>query len=362
MSLERKKQLLSPVEYSQLQKATRWGWISNHNWQTLQKTWQKTARRLAIRLPSQLTKTSGHHDHPLARQFIPQADELLLSPEELKDPIGDQDHSPVLGIVHRYPDRVLFMPTPICAVYCRFCFRHEKVGPKPDRPTQSLSLPQLRHALDYIRQDSRIWEVILSGGDPLMLPHKLFSFCLSELEGISHVKVLRIHTRVPLMAPQRISPLLLKNLSRKKPIYLVIHCNHPTEFTPQGRLACLKIAQTGTPMLAQSVLLKGVNDHAQTLLTLWRTLVENRIKPYYLHHPDLATGTKHFRVPIKKGQLLWQQIRQKASGICIPQYMLDLPSGDGKSPIAPPHIRIHKQGWQVLNQHGTWQIYSEDHS
>ena len=302
--------------------------------------------------------STGQPNHPLAKQFIPQAEELLFSPDELTDPIGDQKYSPLPGIIHRYPDRLLLMPTSLCAVYCRFCFRRETIGPQPQH---SLSDAQLDAALQYIRQHDEIWEVIFSGGDPLMLPPKRLAYCLNALENIPHVKILRLHTRVPLMAPQRITPQFLQNLHRSKPIYLVLHCNHASEFTPQGRSACLRIARTGTPMLAQSVLLRGVNDHPQALAQLWRTLIENRIKPYYLHHPDLAARTRHFRLPIKQGQKLWKLLRSQLSGLCIPQYMLDLPQGKGKTPIAPPHIRPSKHGWMVLDQHHHWQPYTENH-
>lgn len=275
-------------------------------------------------------------EHPLARQFVPRAEELHHRTDERADPIGDEAHSPLPGLVHRYPDRVLLLPTPICAVYCRFCFRREMVGPTKGR---ALKATQLQDAFAYIRNHTAVWEVILSGGDPLMLSAHALKRIISTLGTIAHVQVLRVHTRVPLMAPERITEAMLQALrAGPRASYVVLHCNHPAEFTPAGRQACARLVDGGVPMLAQSVLLRGVNDCAETLESLFRTLVAERIKPYHLNHLDPAPGTSHFRVPLRRGQKLLRMLRGRVSGLCQPSYVLDLPGGYGKVPIGPNYL------------------------
>jgi lysine 2,3-aminomutase len=273
---------------------------------------------------------------PIARQFVPSAAELDLRPEELADPIGDAAHSPVEGIVHRYRDRVLLTPVHVCAVYCRFCFRREAVGPQGTRP---LSPKALARALDYIRAQPAIWEVILTGGDPLVLSPRRLGGIVQALAAIDHVKVIRIHTRVPAVAPERITEALAAALRPPgKALFVVLHANHARELTPDARKACSRLVDAGIPMLSQSVLLRGVNDDAAALETLMRAFVETRIKPYYLHHPDLAPGTAHLRTGIAQGQALMRRLRGDVSGLCQPTYVLDIPGGAGKSPIGPCYL------------------------
>ena len=274
--------------------------------------------------------------HVIARQFVPTAAELNTSPEEMKDPIGDEAHSPVKGVVHRYPDRVLLMPTLTCPVYCRFCFRREVVGTNGGTLTKA----QLDHALDYIRATPNIWEVILTGGDPLILSPRRLANLISALEEIPHIKVIRIHTRVPIATPDRLSAELiaaLKNTS--KPVYVAIHCNHAAELTRAAQSACAALVNAGIPLLSQTVLLKGVNDSVEALETLMRTLVTLRVKPYYLHQLDFAPGTSHFRVPIEEGQSLVRRLRGRLSGLAQPTYMLDIPGGAGKVPLTPSYMK-----------------------
>jgi lysine 2,3-aminomutase len=272
---------------------------------------------------------------PIARQFVPDAAELVTRPEERADPIGDDAHSPVPGIVHRYPDRVLLKLTHVCAVYCRFCFRREMVGPG----TEPLTAKQLDTAIDYIASRPDIWEVILTGGDPLVLSPRRIKDVRSRLASIDHVKVVRIHTRVPVAEPSRITNEMVRALKIKgKATYVVLHANYAREITDGAREACARIIDAGIPMLSQSVLLKGVNDDPQSLGALLRTLVENRIKPYYLHHGDLAPGTSHLRTSIAKGQELMRALRGRLSGLCQPEYVLDIPGGFGKSPIGPNYL------------------------
>jgi lysine 2,3-aminomutase len=268
---------------------------------------------------------------PIARQFVPSEHELRLAPEELNDPIGDEAHSPIKGIVHRYPDRVLLKPLHACPVYCRFCFRREQVGPGGDALTET----ELEAALDYIRACPAIWEVILTGGDPLMLSPRRLGRILDALEAIPHVANLRIHTRVPMVDPARIDHAMQAVLRRQKPLWIAIHANHAREFAPAAKAALKRLIETGASLLGQTVLLQGVNDDADILESLFRTMVTERIKPYYLHHPDLAPGTAHFRVTIDRGRSIMRTLRGRLSGLAQPTYVLDIPGGAGKVPIGP---------------------------
>jgi len=282
-------------------------------------------------------KHSGELADPIARQFVPDPAELDARPEERADPIGDDAHSPVEGIVHRYPDRVLLKLVHICPVYCRFCFRRESVGPGHRR---WLSRAALVRALDYIRARPQIWEVILTGGDPLVLSPRRLREVVHALERIEHVKIVRVHTRVPVVAPARVTSEVARAIkARGKATYVVLHANHPRELSARARAACARIIDAGIPMLSQSVLLRGVNDDPDTLAALMRTLVENRIKPYYLHHGDLAPGTSHLRTTIPQGQSLVRALHGRLSGLCQPTYVLDIPGGHGKSPIGPCYLQ-----------------------
>jgi lysine 2,3-aminomutase len=280
-----------------------------------------------------LIDPSDPHD-PIARQFVPDVRELELMPDERDDPIGDNAHNPVEGIVHRYPDRVLLKLVSACAVYCRFCFRREMVGPGRG----GLSADGLDNALTYIRRSPQIWEVILTGGDPLMLSARRLKDVMKRLCAIGHVKVVRVHTRLPIAAPERITASLVRALRTCKATFVVLHANHPRELTADARAACARLVDAGIPMLSQSVLLRGVNDDVATLAALMRGLVESRIKPYYLHHADLAPGTSHLRTTIADGQALMRALHGRTSGLCQPDYVLDIPGGYGKSPIGPGYL------------------------
>jgi lysine 2,3-aminomutase len=299
---------------------------------------EKVAARYAVAVTpavAALIDTSDPHD-PIARQYIPSADELVTQPHENADPIGDHPHSPVSGIVHRYPDRVLLKLVHVCAVYCRFCFRREMVG--PGQPS-TLSPQAYEMALDYIRGDSSIWEVILTGGDPLMLSPRRLKQVMDDLAAIDHVKIIRIHTRVPVADSARISPETVAALQVKgATTWVALHANHPRELTPAARAACARMIDAGIPMVSQSVLLAGVNDDLATLTALMRGFVECRIKPYYLHHGDLAPGTAHLRTTLAQGQALIRQLRATVSGLCQPEYVLDIPGGYGKAPVGPNYL------------------------
>jgi lysine 2,3-aminomutase len=298
-------------------------------------------------------------DDPIARQFVPDPAELTVAPQERADPIGDDARSPVEGIVHRYPDRVLMKLVHVCPVYCRFCFRREMVGPH-GRPT--LSRPKLKAAFDYVRARPDIWEVILTGGDPLVLSPQRLAGIMRELERIDHVRVVRIHTRVPVAAPERITRELVRTLRLPgRATYVALHANHPRELTPAARAACARIIDAGIPMLSQSVLLKGINDDAKVLAALMRAFVECRIKPYYLHHGDLAPGTAHLRTTIEAGQAVMRELRTTLSGIAQPAYMLDIPGGAGKVPIGPAYLAPAKyddrSGYEVEDMAGRTHRY-----
>jgi lysine 2,3-aminomutase len=299
---------------------------------------QAVAARYAVALSADLAALIDHKDahDPIARQFVPDGAELDRRAEELADPIGDDAYSPVEGVVHRYPDRVLLKLTSICAVYCRFCFRRETVGPGK---ATALSPAALARALDYIRAHEDVWEVILTGGDPLVLSPRRLRAVMKQLGAIDHVKVVRIHTRVPVAEPSRVTPALARALKASgKATYLAVHVNHARELTQAARAAAARLADVGIALLGQSVLLKGVNDTAAVLGDLMRACVECRIKPYYLHQGDLAPGTAHLRADIAVGQELMKALRGRLSGLCQPTYVLDIPGGHGKSPIGPAYI------------------------
>jgi lysine 2,3-aminomutase len=318
---------------------------------------ESVAARYAVALPEGLAAHNGRDDpdDPLARQFVPDRRELDTTAEESADPIGDDTHSPVPGIVHRYPDRVLLKPVHVCAVYCRFCFRREMVGPGK---RMALSKAELDAALDYIRNSPEIWEVILTGGDPLVLSARRLRALMRSIAAIDHVKAIRIHTRVPVAQPPRIGPELVRALRvRGKAVYVAIHVNHARELTPQARAACGRLADAGIPLLSQTVLLAGVNDSEAALGQLMRALVECRIKPYYLHQGDLAPGTGHLRVDVARGQELMRALRGRYSGLCQPTYVLDIPGGHGKAPIGPYYLTADKEGYVVADFNGRTHRY-----
>jgi lysine 2,3-aminomutase len=297
---------------------------------------QKVAARYAVAITPALVDlmdAADPHD-PIARQFVPDERELETHAQERDDPIGDEAHSPVAGVIHRYPDRVLLKVVNACAVYCRFCFRRETIGPGRG----ALTGAALTAALDYIARMPQIWEVILTGGDPLLLPPRRLKDIMTRLAAIDHVKVIRIHTRLPIAAPERVNPALVRALRTGKATFMVLHANHARELGGKTRAACARVIDAGIPMLSQSVLLRGVNDDVATLGALMRALVECRIKPYYLHHADLAPGTAHFRTAIGEGQEIMRALRGRYSGLCQPQYVLDIPGGHGKSPIGPSYL------------------------
>lgn len=303
------------------------------------------AARYAVAIPDAMLRLIDptDPDDPIAKQFIPDGRELVTTPEERADPIGDLSHSPVEGIVHRYPDRVLLKAVHVCPVYCRFCFRREMVGPQG---LGTLSAEALDAAIGYMAAHSEIWEVLLTGGDPLILSPRRLGEMMARLADIPHVKVVRFHTRVPVVEPERIDAALIAALKASgKTTYLAVHANHPRELTAEARAACARMVDAGVALISQTVLLKGVNDDPDVLAELMQAFVELRIRPYYLHHPDLAPGTSHFRVSIAEGQALVAGLRGRISGLAQPTYILDIPGGHGKAVIEAASITATGDGY-----------------
>jgi lysine 2,3-aminomutase len=321
---------------------------------------RKVAEEFAVGLTADVAALidPGDPADPIGAQFVPSGAELEIAREERADPIGDERWSPVPGIVHRYPDRVLLKPTVLCPVYCRFCFRREVVGKRPGM----LDRPALERAFDYIRGRPEIWEVIVTGGDPFVLAPRRLADIVRTLDQIPHVAVIRFHTRVPVVDPRRVKLALVKALATEKAVYVVVHANHPRELTPRAREAIIRLSRAGIPLLSQTVLLRGVNDDAAVLEALFRGLVAMRVKPYYLHHADLARGTTHFRTGIAAGQRLARSLRGRVSGLCQPTYVLDIPGGYGKVPIAPCALSSggETSGWNVEDSTGTQHTYPAD--
>jgi len=295
---------------------------------------------------------------PIARQYLPDPRELVRHPAEVADPIGDALKSPLSGLVHRYRDRVLIKLVAVCAVYCRFCFRREAIGPG----ARAMSGEDFVAALDYVRARPQIWEVVLTGGDPLVLSPRRLAETTRALAAIPHLKVLRWHTRLPVVAPERTTAALARALccGHDKTVFVALHANHPRELTNEARAACRRLTDAGATLVSQSVLLKGVNDDAETLEALMRAFVEARVKPYYLHHPDLAPGTGHFRVPIARGQALMRELRRRLSGLAMPSYVLDQPDAQGKTPLGPSYASAAEDGsWEIVDAEGEARPYRD---
>lgn len=317
------------------------------------------AREFRIRVTPAMRAAIATPDDPVAAQFLPSEAEAETRPEELLDPIGDAAHAPVPGLTHRYPDRVILHLTKTCDVYCRFCFRRESVG-----DTGALPAADLVAALDYIAATPTIREVILTGGDPLTLSARRIAMVIGRLSQIAHLDQIRIHTRVPVVAPERITPALIAALRVARPaLWVVLHTNHAQELTPEARVAISALVDAGVPMLSQSVLLRGINDTPEALSDLFRALGALRVKPYYLHHCDLARGTHHFRTTIDAGRSLMAALRGRVSGVLLPTYVLDIPGGYGKVPISAEYFTPLGPGqWRVTDWQGGTHLYQDPDS
>lgn len=294
----------------------------------------------------------------VARQFVPSLEEARITQKEMDDPIGDEAYSPVKGIVHRYPDRVLLKASHVCAVYCRYCFRRDMIGAGSD----FLKDDDLDQAINYIRSHGNVWEVILTGGDPLVLSARKLESILSALGEIEHVQTVRIHSRVPVVNPDQITDTILSVLeSSKKPVYIVLHINHADELSEKSVRLFRALRGAGCSLLSQSVLLAGVNDDPAVLEALFKNLIVHHVKPYYLHHPDMAKGTSHFRVSVARGREIVRALRGRISGICMPTYVLDIPGGFGKIPIEHVYCYGHEDARYVLEDFkGAIHTYEDD--
>lgn len=280
-----------------------------------------------------------HHKDPIWRQAIPDAAEIE-NPFGALDPLAEERLSPVPNLIHRYPDRAVLLVSNQCAMYCRFCMRKRRVG-----QAESISIDEtLEAAVDYIRKEPRVREVILSGGDPFLLETDTIEEILIALRKIPHVEILRIHSRTPCTLPQRITPRLAGMLKKYQPLYVNTHFNHPLEITPIAAAACARLADAGIPLGNQTVFLKGVNDEAEIMTMLFQKLLQIRVRPYYLHHPDLVRGTGHFRPSIEKGLEMMAAIQGHTSGLCLPHYVIDVPGGGGKVPLLPAYIQSREEG------------------
>jgi lysine 2,3-aminomutase len=320
---------------------------------------EEVARRYAVSVSPVLLDLIDPTDpgDPIARQFLPSLEELNVLPDEISDPIGDAAHSPVAGIVHRHRGRVLFKAVATCPVYCRFCFRREMIGPSKVHDN-ALSREQFDIALAYIAAHPQIREVILTGGDPFILSPRRVEEITGRLAAIPHVRLIRWHTRVPVTDPARVTDDLVAALQAPGVVtWVAVHANHAREFSPFAKAAIARLADGAIALVSQSVLLKGVNDDVESLAGLMQAFVENRIKPYYLHHGDLAPGTSHFRVRIEDGLALMKQLRLRLSGLEMPTYMLDIPGGFGKVPLESDHLEKMPTGYRVRDPSGRWHDY-----
>ncbi len=277
------------------------------------------------------------------RCILPDIRETDIRPYEMADPLGEEGHSPVPGIVHRYPDRVLFLVTEFCSTYCRYCTRSRLVGKSGHRS----DVRSWQAALEYIRAHPEVRDVLLSGGDPLTLPDMKIEWLLSQLHRIPHVEVVRIGTKVPAVLPQRITPALVRMLRRYHPLFISLHFAHPDEITPETAAACNRLADGGIPLGSQTVLLAGVNDDVDTMKRLMHGLIRNRVRPYYLYQCDPIPGSTHFRTPVATGLSIIQGLRGHTSGYCIPTYVIDAPGGGGKVPLQPDYA-LGRDGRNVM--------------
>ncbi|MDO9567433.1 MAG: KamA family radical SAM protein [Candidatus Desulfaltia sp.] len=282
-------------------------------------------------------------EHPLRRTVVPTIHELFKSPEEKDDPLGEEHQSPVPGLVHRYPDRVLFLILDFCSTYCRYCTRSRVVGHGSILPARS----RLERAIEYIKNNPAIRDVLISGGDPLTLSDNRLEWLLIRLRQIPHVEIIRIGTKVPAVLPQRITPNLVKMLRKYHPLLMSLHFTHPEECTPEAYRACNMLANAGIPLGSQTVLLKGINDDVLTMKNLMHHLLKMRVRPYYLYQCDLITGSSHFRTSIDKGLEIIQGLRGHTSGYAVPHYVIDAPGGGGKIPLMPDYL-MRREGNNLL--------------
>jgi lysine 2,3-aminomutase len=288
---------------------------------------------------------------PIWLQCIPDAVELE-DRNALEDPLNEDADSPVPSITHRYPDRVLFLVTSQCSMYCRFCTRKRKVS-----DSTKINSKWIQGGIDYIAAHPEVRDVVLSGGDPLMVTDYVLERVLSGLRAIPHVEIIRLGTKMPCVLPQRITPKLCKMVKKYHPIYVNTHFNHPWECTPEAEKACAMLADAGCPVGNQAVLMKGVNDDADVMLDLHRKLLKMRVRPYYIYQADLTKGTNHFRTPVRKGLEIMDKLRGHTSGLAVPYYVIDAPGGGGKIPLLPQYV-LGRNGNDIILRNFKYEIYT----
>ena len=306
-----------------------------------------------------LIDTSNIENDPIFRQSFPLINELDVQEDDMDDPLHEDKDSPVPGITHRYPDRVLFLVSNTCSMYCRHCTRKRRVGDQDSIPVAA----EVKKGIEYIRQNTQVRDVLLSGGDPFLLSDQYLDWILSELSQINHVEVIRIGTRTPVVMPQRITDKLVSILQKYHPLWINTHFNHPRELTTSSRKALRKLADAGIPLGNQSVLLAGVNDCPRIMRSLVHKLVANRVRPYYLYQCDLSEGLSHFRTPVGKGIEILESLIGHTSGFCVPTYVIDAPGGGGKIPVMPNYLISWSTNKVVLrNYEGVITTYKEPDS
>ncbi len=284
----------------------------------------------------------------IRRAVVPVLDEYAVSHGEAQDPLSEEHQSPVPGLVHRYPDRVLFLTTGFCSTYCRYCTRSRMVG---NHGKFRGSISQWQQAIAYIESTPQVRDVLLSGGDPLTLPDSHLEYLLSSISRIPHVEIVRLGTKVPAVLPQRITPKLLRILRKFQPVWMSIHFTHPDELTPETRAACSLLADAGIPLGSQTVLLKGINDDVETLTALFHGLLRARVRPYYLYQCDPILGSSHFRTTVEKGLEMIEGLRGHTSGYAVPHYVVDAPGGGGKIPLLPEYFKGRDNGDVLLRNY-----------
>lgn len=312
--------------------------------------------RMAI-TPYYLSLIDPDNPHcPIRKQSVPTAAEVHKSDADLEDPLHEDEDSPVPGLTHRYPDRVLFLITDMCAMYCRHCTRRRFAGHNDCETT----LERINGAIDYIARTPQVRDVLLSGGDALLVSDKMLESIISRLRAIPHVEVIRIGSRTPVVCPQRITDDLVNMLKKYHPVWLNTHFNHPDEITPEAAQACAKLANAGIPLGNQSVLLRGINDSAEIMKSLVHALVKIRVRPYYIYQCDLSMGLEHFRTPVSKGIEIIENLRGHTSGYAVPTFVVDAPGGGGKIPVMPNYVISQTPGRVILrNFEGVITTYTE---
>jgi lysine 2,3-aminomutase len=284
---------------------------------------------------------------PIRRQALPTLQEIHFSPHDLLDPCAEDENSPVHGLVHRYPDRVLLLVTDKCAVYCRYCTRRRMVGSSEKCITEE----EMDEAISYIQATKKVRDVLISGGDPLLLEDDYLERILTKLRKIPHVEIIRIGTRVPVTLPQRITPALTNMLRKYHPLWMSIHFSHPKEITKEVRRSCGLLADSGIPLGSQTVLLRGINDKPSIMKRLMHELLKIRVRPYYIYQCDLAMGTEHFRTPIAVGINIIEKLRGHTTGYAVPSFVIDAPGGGGKIPVGPTYLISQDKGRMVLRNY-----------